>query len=358
VAVYRVVTLGYAAALIVRDHGSYQHPATGFLMLAIMAGWTAVTIYLYPRAAGWLPWLVAADVAVAAALVLSTRLVESSSLINSGAPTLPAFWAGAPVLACAVAGGPLAGLAGGAVIALADLGERGALPQSTFNSAVLLLIAGGVGGYVVQLALEAEAAVASVARHEAAIAERERIARGIHDSVLQVLALVSRRGQELGGEAAELGRLAAEQESALRSLVSRPAVTGPPGGRLDLRDLLDPLGGPAVTVSCPAQPVMLAEPAAQALGAAAAEALGNAARHAGPDAHAWVLVEDDGLAVTVTVRDDGLGFAPGRLDEAARAGRLGIAQAIVGRLRNVGGEASITSAPGQGTEVELRVRRD
>ena len=169
-------------------------------MLAIMAGWTAVTIYLYPRAAGWLAWLVAADVAVAAALVLSTRLVESSSLINSGAPTLPAFWAGVPVLACAVAGGPLAGLAGGAVISLADLGERGALPQSTFNSTVLLLIAGGVGGYVVQLALEAEAAVASAARHEAAIAERERIARGIHDSVLQVLALVSRRGRNSAGK--------------------------------------------------------------------------------------------------------------------------------------------------------------
>ena len=195
VAVYRVVTLAYAAALIVRDHGSYRHPATGFLILAIMTVWTAVTIYLYPRAGSWLPWLVAADVAVAAALVLSTRLVESAAQINSGAPTLPTFWAAAPVLACAVAGGPVAGLAGGAVISLADLAERGALPQGTFNSAVLLFIAGGVGGYVVQLALEAEAAVATAARHEAAIAERERIARGIHDSVLQVLALVAGAGR-------------------------------------------------------------------------------------------------------------------------------------------------------------------
>ena len=77
----------------------------------------------------------------------------------------------------------------------------------------------------------------------------------------------------------------------------------------------------------------------------------------GPEARAWVLADDDGLAVTVTVRDDGIGFAHDRLAEAASAGRLGVAQAIVGRLRDVGGEASITSAPGQGTEVELRVRR-
>jgi signal transduction histidine kinase len=357
VAVYRVVTLAYAAALIIRDHDRYLHPATGFLILAIMIAWTPITIYCYSRPAWRLPWLIAVDVAVAAALVLSTRLVESAALINSGAPTLPAFWAAAPVLACAVAGGPLAGLAGAAAISLADFAERGALSESTVGSAVLLLIAGGVGGYLVQLGLRAEAAVASAARHEAAIAERERIARGIHDSVLQVLALVSRRGQALGGEAAELGRLAAEQETALRSLVSQPAITGPPGSSPDLRALLDPLSGPAVTVSCPAQPVMVSEAAAQAILAATTEALGNVTRHAGPTARAWVLVEDDGLAVTVTVRDDGTGFAHERLAEAARAGRLGVAQAIVGRLRDVGGEASITSAPGQGTEVELRVRR-
>ena len=42
---------------------------------------------------------------------------------------------------------------------------------------------------------------------------------------------------------------------------------------------------------------------------------------------------------------------------AAAAGRLGVAQSIVGRLRDVGGKACLTSSPGQGTEVELRVPR-
>jgi hypothetical protein len=97
------------------------------------------------------------------------------------------------------------------------------------------------------------------------VAERERIARGIHDSVLQVLALVSSRGQTLGGEAAELGNLAAEQEAALRALVASPVNGGPLGGKLDLRALLDPLGDAKVTVSCPAEPVMLDEAAARAV---------------------------------------------------------------------------------------------
>jgi signal transduction histidine kinase len=203
----------------------------------------------------------------------------------------------------------------------------------------------------------AAAAVDSAARREAAITERERIARGVHDSVLQVLALVSARGRDLGGEAAELARLAGEQESALRTLVSGASVARPEGGQLDLAGLLGPLAGARVTVSCPAGAVLLAEAPALALAAATGEALDNVRRHAGPDARAWVLVEDDDAAVTVSVRDNGLGFAPGRLKEAEAAGRLGVAQSIRGRLRDVRGTARLTSSPGQGTEVELRVPR-
>ena len=127
---------------------------------------------------------------------------------------------------------------------IADLIERQTRPtESTVDGLVLLLVVGGVGGYVVRVSLRAEAAADSAARKEAAIAERERIARGIHDSVLQVLALVSSRGKALGGEAAELGALAAEQEAALRSLVSGDS-TEPDAetGLMDMRGLIEPLG--------------------------------------------------------------------------------------------------------------------
>jgi signal transduction histidine kinase len=357
VAVFRVVTLAYAAVLIVRDHYGYARPGAGFAALAVMCAWSAITIAAYARPRGRQPWLICADVAVSALLVLSTRLIDTGSRIMAGAPTIPVSWAAASVLACAVAGGPVAGLAGAVVISAADIAERGSLPQSTFSNTVLVLIAGGVGGYVVRLGLRAEAAVDHAARREAAIAERERIARGIHDSVLQVLALVSTRGRELGGEAAELARLAGEQESALRSLVSGVPAARPGDGLTDVGGLLGPLGDTRVTVSCPAGAVLLADRPARALAAAAGEALDNVRRHAGAGARAWVLVEDDGAAVTVSIRDDGLGFSSGRLAEAAAAGRLGVAQSIVGRLRDAGGNACLTSSPGQGTEVELRVPR-
>jgi signal transduction histidine kinase len=70
-----------------------------------------------------------------------------------------------------------------------------------------------------------------------------------------------------------------------------------------------------------------------------------------------VLVEDEPDQVTVTVRDDGAGMADGRLDAARAEGRLGVAQSIVGRMRALGGTAVLTSAPGAGTEVELRLPR-
>ena len=78
--------------------------------------------------------------------------------------------------------------------------------------------------------------------------------------MLQVLALVGRRGQEVGGEAAELGRLAGEQEQALRALVS--AAPDAAAGEVDLRALLAAYASPAVTVATPATPVVL--PAARA----------------------------------------------------------------------------------------------
>jgi signal transduction histidine kinase len=353
VAVYRVVTLVYAGVLIFRDYEVYAHPADGVLVFGVMAGWSALTAAAYARSRT--TWLVGADVAVAVAVVLSTRWVDTAAHIDHGAATLPVSWVAASVLACAVAGGPWAGLAGAATVSAADLLERQALPQNTFNGIVLLLIAGVVGGHVVRLLLRAEATLDRAARLEAATAERERIARDIHDSVLQVLALVGMRGQELGGEAAELGRLAGEQEKALRSLVAAAPARG--DGQVDLRTLLEPLAGERITVSCPADAVSLPDVTAKALAAATGEALDNVRCHAGPDARAWILLEDDGGAVTVSVRDDGAGFAADRLAQAVRAGRIGVAQSIVGRIHEVGGEADVSSAPGRGTEVELRVPR-
>ena len=96
---------------------------------------------------------------------------------------------------------------------------------------------------------------------------------------------------------------------------------------------------------------------AEQLVAAVASALDNVTQHAGAGARAWVLLEDHPAEVTITVRDDGAGFAAGELDRAASAGRLGVAQSICGRLRDLGGHADIRSVPGEGTQIEMRVPR-
>jgi len=239
-------------------------------------------------------------------------------------------------------------------------------------------------GYVVEVARASERTLAHALQIEAATRERERLARDIHDSVLQVLAMVQRRGTAMGGEAAELGRMAGEQEVALRTLVSsglipaqsvsqkeaaltgRPAAGGPGGAEgpattadCDLRTLLSPHAGARVTIVEPGAPVMLAASGARELAAAVSAALDNVRQHAtGPDgepAQAWILLEDEPDAVLVTVRDDGPGLPAGRLADAEAEGRMGVALSIRGRLRDLGGSAELLSVPGQGTEVELRV---
>ncbi|MEY7980986.1 ATP-binding protein, partial [Streptomyces pilosus] len=126
-------------------------------------------------------------------------------------------------------------------------------------------------------------------------------------------------------------------------------------GPVDLRSLLVPYAGALVALAEPGAPVPLAPAAAREVAAAVGAALDNVRRHAGEDARAWILVEDEPDEVIVTVRDDGPGIPDGRLAQAEGEGRLGVALSIRGRLRDLGGSAELISVPGQGTEVELKV---
>jgi signal transduction histidine kinase len=309
-----------------------------------MAAWTVLAAGLYarPRLRRW-PLLVT-DLAVTVAALLSSIWVLRAADIEAGDPTVTVSWAAAPVLAWAVWGGPVGGVLAALVVAVADVVERGDITQATANGIVLLLLAGSVVGYVVQLARRAEWALAEAVHLQAAAGERERLARQVHDGVLQALALVSRRSED-----PSLAALAASQEAELRRLVASPAVTAP--GEADLVPLL-PAG---VSTAVPAGPVLLPAEVARELAAAVAEAVDNALTHGG--GRAWVLVEDEADAVTVSVRDEGPGIPAGRLAEAEREGRMGVARSIVGRVADLGGTVDVVSTPGHGTEVELRVPR-
>jgi signal transduction histidine kinase len=96
---------------------------------------------------------------------------------------------------------------------------------------------------------------------------------------------------------------------------------------------------------------------ARPLLAAVREVAANADAHAGADSGLWVLLEDEGDDVTISVRDDGPGIPDGRLEAAAAQGHLGVASSIRGRIAELGGTAALVTAPGEGVEWELRVPR-
>ena len=80
------------------------------------------------------------------------------------------------------------------------------------------------------------------------------------------------------------------------------------------------------------------------------ESLANIAKHARAS-RAEVAIEDNGSEVTISVRDDGLGFSPQDPRKPNSFGLAGLRE----RAYLLGGEAAIISAPGRGTNIEVRL---
>ncbi|WP_329388812.1 MacS family sensor histidine kinase [Streptomyces sp. NBC_01716] len=387
---YRLLTMVYAVLIAAFARDKFERPWLAAGYLALLVVWTVATLPKVANAVSCTKRFLGVDLTIALAGVLLTSVVDVQARHEDG-PTLPSIWTAGAVLAFAVKGGWRWAAFASSLVAVANLVGRGNPSRDTLHNVLLVWVASIAIGYIVEVARASERTLARALEIEAATRERERLARDIHDSVLQVLAMVQRRGTALGGEAAELGRMAGEQEVALRTLVSSGLVPptrasedaslgavvrhvddaeygaegrgpgddcGPDGAELwDLRTLLAPFSGSAVTLAEPGAPVLLRPAAARELAAAVNAALDNVRQHAGDGARSWILVEDSPDEVVVTVRDDGPGIPEGRLAQAEGEGRLGVALSIRGRLRELGGTAELISVPGQGTEVELKVPR-
>jgi signal transduction histidine kinase len=205
----------------------------------------------------------------------------------------------------------------------------------------LLLIG---GPWLWRLAIDRDAERSARIRTE----ERADVAARVHDSVLQTLALIQRHA----AEPRRVASLARRQERELRGWLYGEKPLGDDG-----TSLVAALSAAAADVEeLHGVRVELASagdaPPDNALVLAAREAMTNAAKFAGVDEiDVYAEVTDDEIAIFV--HDRGKGF-----DRAAVPDdRQGLKESIEARLERAGGKATVTSTPGGGTEVELRLPR-
>ena len=184
--------------------------------------------------------------------------------------------------------------------------------------------------------------------------EREEIASHLHDSVLQTLALI----QKQSADGAAVKRLARSQERELREWLfggfEAPAQSLAAALKAAAADVED-----ALSVAVDVIPVGDVEGAElgvddrfTALLGAAKEAMVNAAKHSGCES-IDTYAEVDDAAVSVFVRDRGVGFDP----DGVPSDRQGLAKSIRSRMERRGGSVAVRTAPGRGTEVRLSMAR-
>lgn len=188
-------------------------------------------------------------------------------------------------------------------------------------------------------------------RVEGEIADRrakDEVARVMHDTVLQTLALVEKRTVLSDPELAEAARSADRDvrrflfgatsrdrhtlESRIRSTVERAVAN---------HDV-------DVTINVLDDGCRASTTAQNALAGAVGEAVTNAIKHAVASNIVVFAETDDDGEVFATVRDDGMGFDTTRVESGE-----GLDGSIRARMSDAGGHAEIISTVGNGTEVKI-----
>jgi signal transduction histidine kinase len=192
-------------------------------------------------------------------------------------------------------------------------------------------------------------------------AQRRQGARLLHDTVLATLTLLAHSGVGVAPEA--LRQQASEDARLLRQLRLGATPTPQGSGTYNLTPVEEtPLGttlesvkhrfgrmGLEVSWHGTGQ-VLLPSDVLDAFLLSLAECLENVRRHSGVT-QAHVTITDDSTTVRAMVTDSGVGFDLKGIDED----KLGFKESVIGRLREVGGNARLFSSPGSGTTVVLEV---
>lgn len=198
----------------------------------------------------------------------------------------------------------------------------------------------------------------------AAVAERNRLARDLHDSVTQTLfsaSLIAKvlprlweRDQEEGWRRLEeLHQLTRGALAEMRTLLLelRPAALADTDLPELLRHLVEAaIGRAGIPVTLEVECNQMLMPDAEVkltIYRIAQEALNNLAKHADAD-HAVVELQCDGDRLTLCIVDDGVGFDP----QCVSGDHFGL-KIMRERANAIGGTLMMQSSPGEGTRIEL-----
>jgi signal transduction histidine kinase len=204
------------------------------------------------------------------------------------------------------------------------------------------------------------------ARTLVTVEERQRLARELHDSVTQslyslmLLAEASRRSA-LGNDVEKsieyitrLGELAHQALKEMRLLVYelRPLALEQ-AGLIDAMqhrlDAVEKRAGVDTHLSVDLDAHLPADVEAE-LYRIAQEALNNSLKHANANSISVILRSHD-YQVEMDIVDDGRGFTTDALDDLGGLGLVSIYE----RVEALGGQVTITSKPGQGTQVKIKI---
>ena len=190
-----------------------------------------------------------------------------------------------------------------------------------------------------------------LAAHQASTRAQHEANSFIHDHILSALIAVA---NGLPDRAA----LRDSARQALDSLSAGMAVVSPVTARALLNDVAGRVGvmaGDIRTDVVLTREHEIPPEVAQAITEATLEAVRNSLRHASSDdapVTRTVTLTSDACGISIEVSDNGCGFDPA----VAGRGRHGVSGSIIARMQDVGGRATVDSAPGEGACITLRWR--
>jgi signal transduction histidine kinase len=262
-----------------------------------------------------------------------------------------------PLLAAATAGvafGPvIAGLLG-ILVGPAELGGAILNDHDSFGTPEIVSIAatslfygacGGVFGWQARLLKRVEGEIADRRA-------RDEVRRVLHDTVLQTLALVTRRTSDSDPELATAAR---DADRDLRAFLFGSAGLTTDSAADRIRSGVERVRRghqTPVTVNVIDDGCRLTDDQQNLLARAIGEATANALEHANATKIVVFAETDERGQMFATVHDDGDGFDP-----TAPRHSQGLDESVIARIESIGGKVTITSSVGSGTEIKLWTRR-